>query len=194
MPEPLAWYGGNYYLTDAQMKVNATYIWNYLASHEWTKNAVCGMLGNMQSESGINPGMWQNQHEVVDNGYGLVQWTPSTKLTSWAASQGLVASDMDTQIKLILYEVQNNLQWRETDAYPLTFEDFTHSTDTTYNLAMAFIANFERPLDPNQPWRGKQAELWFNYLSGTTPIPPHPFVPQSKMPFIFYLKKRRVIS
>lgn len=43
------------------------------------------MLGNMQQESGINPGIW----EVLPNanfGYGLVQWTPAIdKFFSWAA-------------------------------------------------------------------------------------------------------------
>ena len=52
--------GGNDYnssnaLNMSQMKVNATYIWNYLREQGWTLNAVAGMLGNMQSESSINP-------------------------------------------------------------------------------------------------------------------------------------------
>lgn len=53
-------YWGNDYnssnvLTMDQMKVNATYIWNALGSQGWTLNAVAGILGNMQSESSINP-------------------------------------------------------------------------------------------------------------------------------------------
>lgn len=53
-------YWGNDYnssnsLNLEQMKINATYIWNYLSSFGWTKNAVAGILGNMQSESSINP-------------------------------------------------------------------------------------------------------------------------------------------
>lgn len=38
-----------------KMKINATYIWKYLEEKGWSKNAVAGMLGNMQSESAINP-------------------------------------------------------------------------------------------------------------------------------------------
>lgn len=53
------YYGNDYSssnaLTTEQMKVNAQYIWNYLKNFGWTKNAVAGMLGNMQSESTINP-------------------------------------------------------------------------------------------------------------------------------------------
>ena len=52
--------GGNDYhssntLNMEQMKINATYIWNALGSQGWTLNAVAGMLGNMQSESALNP-------------------------------------------------------------------------------------------------------------------------------------------
>lgn len=76
---------------------------------------------------------------------------------------------MDANIFRILYEVSNNLQWIATSAYNYSFEDFTHSIDTPYNLAMAFLANYERPLDPNQPSRGIQAEEWFEFLGGIIP-------------------------
>ncbi len=53
-------YWGNTYdssqaLTMEQMEVNARYIWAYLQTQGWTLNAVAGILGNMQSESSINP-------------------------------------------------------------------------------------------------------------------------------------------
>lgn len=53
-------YWGNTYdssntLTMAQMQINATYIWSSLSQEGWTLNAVAGILGNMQSESAINP-------------------------------------------------------------------------------------------------------------------------------------------
>lgn len=53
-------YWGNDYnssnaLNMAQMTINAIYLNNSLQSQGWTLNAICGMLGNMQSESTINP-------------------------------------------------------------------------------------------------------------------------------------------
>ena len=53
-------YWGNDYntsnaLNQSQMEVNATYLYNALTSRGWTLNAVAGVLGNMQSESSINP-------------------------------------------------------------------------------------------------------------------------------------------
>ena len=53
-------YWGNTYnssntLTLEQEKINAEYIWRVLGSKGWTLNAVAGVLGNMESESSINP-------------------------------------------------------------------------------------------------------------------------------------------
>ena len=78
---------------------------------------------------------------------------------------------MDANLYRIIYEVENNIQWIATSSYNYNFEQFTHSTDTPYNLALAFLANYERPADPNQPQRGTQAEFWYQYLGG---IPPQP--------------------
>lgn len=94
-------------------------------------------------------------------GYGLVQWTPYTKYTNWVTGD---PSTMDNNIARILYEVQNNLQWIATAGYNYSFSDFTHSTDNAYNLGLAFLANYERPANPNQPQRGTQAQEWYNYL------------------------------
>lgn len=193
-------YWGNTYnssnsLTLEQEKINAEYIWNALRSQGWTLNAVAGILGNMQSESSINPGRWQSDIvEPVDptySGYGLVQWTPYTKYTNWVSGD---PSTMDNNISRILYEVANNLQWIATSAYNYSFEQFTHSTDTPYNLALAFLSNYERPADPVQPWRGTQANFWYEYLGG---IPPHPTTRyKRKFKWILYankLRKRRII-
>ena len=73
---------------------------------------------------------------------------------------------MDNNISRILYEVENNIQWIATSTYNYSFYEFTQSTDTPYNLALAFLANYERPADPNQPARGTQAEFWYEYLGG----------------------------
>lgn len=106
-------------------------------------------------------------------GYGLVQWTPYTKYTNWIINQGFNdPSEMDANIFRILYEVANDLQWIATTQYNYSFEDFTHSTDMPYNLGMAFLTNYERPLDPNQPARGTQSQEWYEFLGGV--IPPIP--------------------
>ena len=97
---------------------------------------------------------------------------------------------MDNNISRILYEVENNIQWIATSTYNYSFYEFTQSTDTPYNLALAFLANYERPADPNQPSRGTQAEHWYEFLGGITPTPT-PTKKQHKFPWVLYAKKLR---
>jgi hypothetical protein len=161
-------YAGNRYLSQNEMQVNAQYILNYLTGKGWTKNAVCGMLGNMQTESTMNPAIWQGLNSGnLSGGYGLVQWTPASKYINWANARNYDYTTMDSNLKRIVYEVTNNIQWIDSS---MTFQDFTQSTDTAYNLGMKFLASYERPADPNQPIRGTQADNWFTTLDGAAGI------------------------
>lgn len=187
-------YWGNTYdsstpLTYNQMQENALYLYNALSSTGWTLNSICGMLGNMQTESSINPGRWQN--DIVGNmsdGYGLVQWTPATNYTNWVSGD---PSTMDNQISRIYYELDNNLQWIPTSTYPLSFNDFKNSNQSPEYLAYAFLANYERPADPNQPLRASQAREWYNYLQNIIPT-----IKIKKHHFKFYLfnKNKNIIT
>lgn len=78
---------------------------------------------------------------------------------------------MDANLYRIIYEVENNIQWIATSQYNYSFSKFTQSTDTPYNLGLAFLANYERPADPKQFERGTQSEYWYEYLGGLPPIP-----------------------
>lgn len=157
---------GNRYLTQAEMENNAWYIWNYLGANGWSMNAVAGMLGNMQTESTINPGIWESlKSGNTSGGFGLVQWTPATKLISWANSMHLDYQDIDTQLERIEYELANGIQYYPTSSYPETFAEFKVSTKDPYYLGMAFLANYERPAVANQPKRGQQAQAWYEFLS-----------------------------
>lgn len=192
-------YWGNEYdssnaLSKAKMKVNAEYIYASLTDSGWSLNAICGMLGNMQTESSINPGRWQSNHVGGDpsgHGYGLVQWTPYTKYTNWATSNGYSdPSTMDSNLARINYEVEHHLQWISTTQYPMSFEEFKTSTQDPYTLGLMFLKNYERPANPNQPVRGKQANEWYEYLSGISP-----FVPEkekSRYKFVLFNRRRRL--
>lgn len=161
-------------LTRAQMEVNAEYIYNALGNKGFTKNAICAMLGNMQSESSINPGRWQSDRvggEPAGHGYGLVQWTPYTKYTENCSGD---FSTMDNNLDRIIYEIEHGLQWIKTDTYNLTFYEFATSNLPPEYLAMAFLNNYERPADPDQPARATQAREWWDYLESITPKPVPP--------------------
>lgn len=162
----MPWISGNRYLSMNEMTVNAQEIMNQLTSRGWSKNAVAGMLGNMQSESTINPGIWESLTPNTSRGFGLVQWTPATKLISWAQSSGLDYTSGDVQLQRIDWELANNQQWSATSQYPMSFQEFKVSTLTPEYLAQAFLRNYERPLNPNQPVRSTQARYWYNNLEG----------------------------
>lgn len=169
----MSYVSANRFLTQSEMEKNATYIYNYLAPKGWTKNAIAGMLGNMQTESSINPGIWQNLDAGNTSlGYGLVQWTPATKYLDWCEEHDLEPSAMESALERIIYELESGLQYYATDAYPLSFYEFKHSTLDPAYLGLAFLANYERPAEPNQPARGTQATAWYNFLGGGDYDPP----------------------
>ena len=167
---------GNRFLTQAEMETNARYIYNYLGSRGWSVNAIAGMLGNMQTESSINPGIWEGLNAGEGPGFGLVQWTPYTKYTGWCADRGLDPSHMDSALQRIEWELANGEQYYPTDSYPETFAEFKVSGKSPAYLAMAFLANYERPADPIQPARGEQAQAWWDFLTGE-PAPEDPSEP-----------------
>lgn len=165
----MAIHSGNYYLSTAQMTDNAQYILNYLLNKGWTKNAICGMLGNMQRESTINPGIWQNLDEGNTSlGFGLCQWTPASKYINWCSSNGLDPDEMDSNLKRILWELDNGEQYYATDSYPETFKEFTQSTKDVSYLASAFLHNYERAGVSAETERQENALYWYEHLTGET--------------------------
>ena len=157
----------NAYLSKAQAKDNAQFIMSYFFMQGWTKNAIAAMLGNMEVESTINPGIWQGRIEFrFDKGFGLVQWTPASKYIEWAALNGAVTYEeykqLDPQCRRIQYEVDNDIQWISD---LMTFFEFTQSTnpDLKY-LSDRFCWGYERPADPDLVLRGENTVYWYNNL------------------------------
>lgn len=162
------------------MENNALIIRDYLALNGWSFNAISALLGNMQAESGINPARWEN--DIVGNlggGFGLVQWTPATKLINWVEvqySDGVLPSNDYTdgfnQLARIEYEVNNNIQYYPTAAFKESFREWTTSNKNPGYLAAAFMKNYERPLDQSfkvQIQRAKNARQWHIFLTGSDP-------------------------
>lgn len=175
----------NTYLEVEEMKDNAQYIYDKLFALGWTPNAICGVLGNMQSESTMNPGLWESLDEFnMERGFGLVQWTPATNFTEWATANGLDWYSIDSQIARIKYEYDTHIEFYPTTLYPMTFEEFIHSTDSPNNLALIFLKNYERPLNQDQPIRGTNANYWWNTLT----LNPVITTPKKKMPLYMYMK------
>lgn len=186
------WIKGNRYLTIGEMQNNAQIIFTYLTNRGWTVNAVAGLLGNMQKESTINPGIWQDLSPNPSLGWGLVQWTPSTNFTDWATANGYANDDGDAQLKWIDEVTVSFGQWIPTAQYPESFGEFKGSTMSPEYLADCFLKNFERPAEIDQPERQRYARYWYDWWEGSPVPPPNPHPEpdwKASMPIWLAMKK-----
>ncbi|OJG96798.1 peptidase, M23 family [Enterococcus termitis] len=155
-------------LTTDQEK-NAWAVWQFFKEKGWSIESIAGMLGNMQSESGIMPDI----DEISGGGgYGLVQWTPKSKLVDWCNERGLDHRTLDAQCQRIQWEMENNVQWfpnyERPDLANISFREFTQLKDVKL-AAEYFIAFYEHPKDVHQPIRGTQAQYWYDKLKDLKP-------------------------
>lgn len=187
-----------------QMKANARYIYNYCSEMGITINAICGMLGNFQVESTINPGRWQNDDEYnYDLGYGLAQWTPATKYLNAIHPYGNGDPfEMDNNLfYLIEYEIQKQTEYYPTSNYPETYAQFLQSSKSPTYLAKAFLYNYERAGVEVVNKRVEYANYWYEFLTGNTPpIDPDDPTPTPRKPkkrkgfkFVLFLNSKRRI-
>ena len=183
----MPWITGNRYLSMTEMQNNADIMYAFFTAHGWTVNAIAAMFGNMQTESTLNPGIWEDltppstgQTKV---GYGLVQWTPYTNYSEWAGDGW--QDNGQKEMERIIYELEHHLQWISTSLYPMSFQEFITSDKPPAYLAQAFLYNYERPDVKPQPARSRQAEYWYEYLVG------HPPAKQIPIWLLFKIKERR---
>ena len=144
------WHNGfQVWLTESQSLDNAQLVVNFLLKKNWSKKAICAILGNMRHESSVNPNMYEYNYDwSADRGFGLVQWTPRSKYWNWALDNGYSESELrdgDAQLDRIDYEVTQGIQWISTPNYPLSYAEFRSGDGTLEYLTRAFIWNYERP-------------------------------------------------
>lgn len=211
------YYTSPYAISWAKMQANAVYIWAHMRldnGDPWTRESVAAMLGNMEHESGINPGRWQSGRVGdLKAGYSLVQWTPASKYIDWCRGRGLKPEQMPSAIDRINYEYDNpSVQWSpnagaEYGIEYMSFSTFKHSTGDVGYLAKMFAIKYERSkaiqLNPNgtsAEERAAKAVYWYSYIGGHVTEDPDedpvivinpPYVPtKKKFPFIYYMKGR----
>lgn len=171
--------GVSAYLTQSQMENNATEFYGYFNSKGFTIESVAGMLGNLQQESNINPGM--KQTASASSGWGLIQWTPSSNLTKYASAHGTDWSNGEIQTQLMWDEIINGYggQWipKPAKGYPYTGKEFSQLTNVT-TACMAYLIERERAGVEVAEKRVAYANAWYEYLTGVTPPePPEPPTP-----------------
>lgn len=170
------------YLTQSEMENNATEFYGYFNSKSFTIESIAGMLGNLQQESNINPGL--KQSASTSSGWGLIQWTPSSNLTDYATAHGADWATGEIQTQLMWDEIINGYgnQWLPKPAlgYTYTGEEFSKLTDVS-EACKAYLYERERASAEELPKRLTYASNWYEYLTGVTPpTPPEPPTPTKR--------------
>lgn len=178
----MAWVINNTYLGQSDMEKNAAEFWAYMKTHNtsMTVLAAAAMLGNIQTESTINPGLWESMDEGNLNvGFGLTQWTPASKYINWAGDNWYSG---ERECDRLLYESENNLQWFANPNAgeigipvnpPVTFYEFLTATDLMFDkMIRYFLAYYEHPasLTATVNDRVNQAYNWYEFIS-KQPVP-----------------------
>ena len=174
--------------TEAQAN-NAYCIARYLMAQGWQLEAICGMLGNIQSEGMTQPGYWEGGHVgEMSYGFGIVQWTPATKYINWAAQTwgeedpwGPYYYSGWYECYRIAMECISGLsgQWITTSDFDLTFREFAQGLgligndkwDRVEYAASAWLYNYERPRDPSgaESQRRARAHAWMQRFNDLFP-------------------------
>lgn len=171
-------------LTTAQMQANAVEFYNYF-KNSMTLEAICGILGNINQESELNPGQMEGGHGgSLNYGYGLIQWTPGSLLTSWASTKGYNWYDGSAQCEYLNEEnyytetrpgYPNQKVWITNGTYQYSWDDFKNLTDVATATRAYF---YERERGGDTPLQVESLRVapaldWYNYLSSViTPFSP----------------------
>lgn len=184
----LNWVNDNRALTDAEKENNATIIYSVLYSYGWSYNAICAVIGNMEIESYLSPGVWQNFTINYNHGFGLVQWTPATNYTNWATANGYNIDDGYGQLDWLENETVPFGQWIGTP-HNMSFSEFKTSNLSVAQLTEIFVDCFERPSSPDYNARITCAEKWAEYLLYVNPVNPNGSTQRKNMPVWMMLRR-----
>lgn len=175
--------------TEAQAN-NAYCIITYLLAQGWQFEAICGLLGNIQSEGQTQPGKWESDaYGDTSKGFGLVQWTPATKYFNWALGEWgheqwepYYYSGWYECYRIAMECAQHvGGQWIPTPDFNISFIEFAEGRGLAAptpearvrEAASAFLYNYERPSSYGSEQQRRQRayewydrfELWFKESS-----------------------------
>jgi hypothetical protein len=120
------WFSQKKGLSETKMQWNANNMYNYFCARKgWTKNALAGMLGNMESESTLNPAVLQNW---IQNPFGRLAKINNPKIITNVYAKGSWDATFDAYFST--GTGFGLVQWTS----PKKFFDFYLSAATTANL------------------------------------------------------------
>ena len=166
-------------LTNDEKQQNGMRLAQNLYNFGWTENSIAGILGNVEGESGLNPGcmeadvtrIWTtlpDNEDVLQSNYtrgmGLTQWTPGRdKIVQFAEDTGRIWYDGMTQVFRLKYEHDNHIQMANWDW-------FVASEGDPADLAEYFLRQYERPseeeIEQSLENRRRAGTRWYREISG----------------------------
>lgn len=184
------WISTDTYLTQDHRDNNAKLIADYFYYLGWTREAIAGMLGNMDVESSVNPAYIEGHtyHTLIDNntclnvpnnkGVGLVQWTGDTptppvgqKLASFAIRYSHQWYDGMIQCFRIEREYDINIQFEPgtVDGVYWDWETYIQSTESPETLAKVWQKRYERG-GSDTTTRQQKARYYYSVIRKQIPI------------------------
>lgn len=145
--------------TKARMKV----IWDLLtAPGRLTPAQAAGVMANLKVESGFDPtivegGSHKDSPVGVSGGYGIVQWTPGTKMLKYAdlAANPELAGNLTRQVNLLWDQLTN----ASSPLQEVAAGKALLATSTPEEAAAAFMLKYERPKDQSASAVARRAAL-----------------------------------
>ena len=184
------WISTDTYLTQIHRDSNAELIYQYLSNLGWTREAIAGILGNMDVESSMNPALIEGRsyHSLITNaqclaiddqhGVGLVQWTGHTttapagqKLASFAIRYNKEWYDGELQCFRLEREYQTNIQFNPgtVDGVQWDWNTYVNSTSTPEQLAKVWQYLYERG-GSDTVTRQVKARYYYNKVGQNLPV------------------------
>lgn len=147
-------------------------VYNFLRAKGFSAAAACGVMGNIQVESGFDATIEEIGNAI---GYGLCQWSFSrrTNLVNWCNNNGRDYTTVEGQLDYLIYELEGGDSTCAAlmNQYCGGFEGFKKLTDVSW-ATQVFQICFERAGIPNMQKRISAAQGFYNKWKNYTKIPP----------------------
>lgn len=175
---------GAYLDNQSEIENNVLSIYRLLRSYGFTKQAACGVIGNIDRESSFNPG------QKTGDAWGLTQFYPSSRLTAYCQAHGYPNWwDGNVQCELINAEGYFTdtsgpfeRQWLNANPpYNINWDTFKSLTDTEF-AAKDYMWQNERPGTDTSEERARRAIEWEAFIDEHEPDPPVPPTPTTFNP------------
>ena len=140
------------YLTEEESFNNYKCIYEYFRG-KWSDLAIAGFCGAISGESGGNPNIFQNLNQfslpTQYEGFGLVGWTPYTRITNWLNERGYSVDQYGVAECIKIEEEWNrnatNAEWIPTSSYNVTFKEWSQLTDKPMEwMVYAWLLDYGR--------------------------------------------------